>query len=119
MRDMCPDKDLAKNKSRWLLWGLPTGLFVVGGFLPELRPLLWIPALLVGGVACVANAAGCHRLHCYITGPLYLLAALATALSSLGLVAISAQAIAVAVVGGTVLAYMPEWFRGQYLSPRG
>src|SRR5207247_6076405 len=35
------------------------------------------------GVACVVNAAHCGRVHCYVTGPLYLLAAIATLLAGM------------------------------------
>lgn len=115
MQDLCTSRDLTKTRSRWLLWGLPIAMFVAGGALPQLRAFLWVPAFLVAGVACVANAAGCGRLHCYVTGPLYLLAALATVLAAGQVLPIPAYAIGAIVVLGTLLAYLPEWLRGPYL----
>jgi hypothetical protein len=69
----------------WLLWGLPPLAIVLGSlFGPFPRMLLWTIGFTVMGVACVANAAGCGRLHCYITGPLLLAAALSSVLVGLG-----------------------------------
>ncbi len=117
MSETCASNDLVKSNRRWILWGLPVVLFVVGAFTPTLRPFLWTPAFLVGGSACVVNAATCGRLHCYMTGPLYLLAALATVLVSLEIVSIPWSFIGLGVVGGTLLAYVPEWVRrDQYVS---
>jgi hypothetical protein len=82
---------------------------------PLPRTALWTPAFLVAGVACVANARRCGRLHCYFTGPLYLVAAVATLLVGVGWVPLGWSWIAAAAIGGTVLAYVPEWVRGRYV----
>jgi hypothetical protein len=63
----------------------------------------------------VVNAAHCRRLHCYLTGPLYLLAAGLTVLSGLDLVALPWTWIGGAIAGGTVLAHVPEWIGVKYL----
>ena len=42
----------------------------------------------VMGLGCLVNAARCGRLHCYVTGPLYLAAALYVVLSAFGLVVV-------------------------------
>ena len=78
--DSCNKNDLAQRKIALLLWGLPVVLLAVGVFWSEVRVWLWTPALVVAGVACLANAFGCGRLHCYFTGPLFLLGAVATLL---------------------------------------
>ena len=39
--------------------------------------LIRAAACVVMGLACLVNAARCHRLHCYITGPYFLLLAVA------------------------------------------
>ena len=62
------------------------------------------------------NAARCGRVHCYITGPLYLLAAVATLLAGMEFVPLRSSWIGGAVIGGTILAYVPEWVRGKYLA---
>ena len=41
-----------------------------------LRNWIWIVALLWMGGACLVNAVRCGRLHCYVTGPFFLLGAI-------------------------------------------
>lgn len=79
------------------------------------RTLLWAPALLVAGVACVVNAAHCHRLHCFLTGPLFLCAAVVTVLRGTEMVALPWAWIGFAIASGTVLAHLPEWITGKYV----
>lgn len=67
--------DLACGRSAVLLWWLPVAALIVGANWPKFQLLLWLPAFLVMGAACLANAARCGRVHCYVTGPLFLLAA--------------------------------------------
>jgi hypothetical protein len=120
MSDACRRDDLLGRSAAWLLWGVPIGALVVGATLGPLpRTLLWTPAFLVMGGACVLNAARCGRLHCYVTGPLYLGASLASALVGLDVVAVDWRAIGLAAVGGTVLAHLPEWARGRYVGVSG
>ena len=117
MSATCTRKDFTRSGIAWLLWGLPAAALILGSFLaPVPRMLLWTPAFAVAGVACVVNAAQCGRLHCYITGPLYLLAAAATLVAGMEFVPLRATWIAGAVVGGTILAHIPEWVRGKYLA---
>jgi hypothetical protein len=106
--------DLVERKIAWFLWGVPQGMLVVGVFWSQARVWLWVPALLVAGTACVVNAARCGRRHCYLTGPLYLLAALATVLSSLRIIPLHWSWILAAVVTGMVAAYTLEGIRGKY-----
>lgn len=115
MRTACKRNDLANRIVKWLLWGVPIALFVFGGFVGAFPcMLLWTPALLVAGTACVVNAARCGRLHCYLTGPLYLAGVIATLLVGLEFAPPRWNWIAMGVVGGTVLSVAPEWVRGQY-----
>ena len=53
--DSCNKNDLAQRKIALLLWGLPVVLLAVGVFWFEVRVWLWPPALVVAGVACLAN----------------------------------------------------------------
>ncbi len=116
MSESCSQSDLVNRRVSWVVWGIPIALLVLGGFInPFPRMLLWTPALLVMGGGCVMNAARCGRLHCYITGPLYLIAAIATVLLGLELVPLQWSWIGAWIVGGTVLAYIPEWVRGKYV----
>lgn len=111
MSEACAQSDLVERNISWLLWRGPLLAFVLGAFLsPSARTLLWVPAFVVAGVSCVVNARRCGRLHCFITGPLYLLAAAAT------VGAAPPGWIALSVVGGTIAAYALEFVRGRYRS---
>ena len=113
----CTEKDFTRRRIAWLLWGVPAAALILGSLVaPGPRMLLWTPAFVLAGVACVVNAAQCGRLHCYITGPLYLLAAVATVLAGTDLVALRWSWIGGAVVGGTILAYVPECVRGKHVA---
>jgi hypothetical protein len=46
--------------------------------------LVWSVAFVWMGIGCVLNARRCHRLHCYISGPVFLLGAAITGLIALG-----------------------------------
>lgn len=71
------------------------------------------------GTACIANAARCGRLHCTITGPLFLFASAATVLGELGIIRAPAPGILAALVLGTALGYGLEWVRGKYITAKG
>lgn len=81
-RECC---DSARKPSHVLaLWIVP-GLVAAAAFLAA----VWLPWLLllgatacvVMGVACVVNASRSRRLHCYLTGPYFLLLAFAAAVA--------------------------------------
>jgi len=70
-----------------LLFGLPGAAIAVtasASFPSGLRTAVWSVALTVMGIACVANAARCQRVHCYVTGPFFLVMAAVTLLYGLG-----------------------------------
>jgi hypothetical protein len=77
-------KDLVRSRAAWLLWLAPAALVLVGVLSPSHRAALWVPAFGVMGAACLYNARRCGRLHCHITGPLFLGGAIATALDASG-----------------------------------
>ncbi len=106
-RDRAP-RDLVRSRAAWLLWLLPAALVVVGLVRVEARTALWVPAFGVMGVACLLNARRCGRLHCHITGPLFLLAAIATVIDG-------SAWIAIATGAGTALAFGLERIRGLYV----
>lgn len=114
MSNSCTQNDLVKRKISLLLWYIPAALLVIGVFWSKGRVWMWTPALIVAGTACVVNAARCGRMHCYFTGPLWLLGAAATLLRGFGILALPWSWILCAVLGGT-LAFVPEWVRGKYV----
>jgi phosphoglycerol transferase MdoB-like AlkP superfamily enzyme len=108
-------RDLVRSRAALLLWCVPTALVLIGAFSTTMRSWLWIPSLLVMGVACLMNAARCGRFHCHLTGPLFLLGALATALDILDLFLIGWTWILVGLGLGAALAFALEWVRGTYV----
>lgn len=111
----CARRDLVGGWWAAALWGVPTVLVLIGVAVPSLRAALWIPSFTVMGVACLVNARGCGRLHCFLTGPLFLIASLATALNALEVVSVGWAAILIGTTAGTLLAYGLEWLRGKYV----
>jgi hypothetical protein len=78
---------LSRPTSAIFWWGLP----LVAGWAADLSPAppaakaaVWALALSWMGVGCVINARRCHRLHCYISGPVLFLGAFGAALTGLG-----------------------------------
>jgi hypothetical protein len=60
---------------------------------------------------CLLNARRCHRVHCYISGPVLLLGAILAGLVALGAVSLSPQAFGNAISATLVLAllsFVPE-----------
>lgn len=121
-----PDKDLAARRSGLLLWGVPLAVVLLtapADMGQVTRTVLWTVGLLIAGIACVANARRSARLHCYITGPFFLLLALLSFLHGSGLVSLGAwgwSGIAVALlIGAPLLMWGPELIWGKYAgSPR-
>lgn len=116
----CATSDLAGTpKSLIKVWGLPVLLFVVGFFDPfALRSLLWFVALTIAGGACLLNAFQCGRMHCYFSGPYFLLCAVVVSLAGFGVIALKPSewtwfgiAIAVSV---PVVYFLPEYLWGRY-----
>ena len=83
--ECCAENDLVGQRLGIFLWCLPALALLLGFSWNAARLWLWIPALLVMGGGCVLNARRCGRLHCYVTGPVFLLAAIYLALSALNL----------------------------------
>ena len=106
--------DLAGSRRGWLVWGPPGALFLARIAWDAARAWLWVPSLLVAGAACVANASRCRRLHCFVTGPVFALAAIATVLDAGNVVPIDWRWILSFVIAGTAAGYGLEWVRGKY-----
>lgn len=110
----CETSDLAGGWSAVLLWGVPVIALVMGSYFPRVRLVLWLPALLAMGVACLRNAARCGRVHCYVTGPLSLLAAVYVALSAFHIVPIEPGMFLNILLAVAVLACLAEIPFGKY-----
>src|SRR5262247_1142130 len=85
----CESRDILSSSWRVLLldW-LPAIAIVVDGA-PAIsngwRTAVWAVALGTMGMACMVNALRCGRVHCYVTGPFFLVMALVALLYGIGI----------------------------------
>ena len=104
-----------------MLYWLPAIAIVVAGA-PAIssgwRTAVWVVALAIMGGACIANALRCGRVHCYVTGPFFLLMALAALSYGLGILHLGRNGWnllgLIALIGAVALWYLPEMFFGKY-----
>lgn len=102
-----------------LLWGIPRLVLVATlPFSDGVKTALWTGALTQMGVACLVNASGCNRLHCYFTGPFYLGGALASLLRGTRAIKTPWSGIGSAMlIGGFALGRLPDMTWGKYTRP--
>ncbi len=110
--------------SSFLFWKLPA-VVVVGVALLDVgtvgQALVWAPSLAIGGAACVANTRRCRRVHCYFTGPFFLLMAAVSLLHGVGALPLGEEGWTwielVTLIGAITLGYLPELVWGRYWAP--
>jgi len=105
-----------------VLWRIPEAAFLLAFFVPtSIRSWMWAVSLTWCGLSCLANARRCGRRHCYLTGPFFLLGALAMVLTQAAPTVFPAATpswIAVSeIAGALVLIFLPEYFFGRYARP--
>jgi len=110
----CSARDLTGRRTAWFLWYVPILLVIVGSSWDRGRLWLWVPAFAVMGAGCLANAIRCGRIHCYITSPLFLLAAVFVTLSACGIVVLHPGVFLLVVFGTCCLAQCAEILFGKY-----
>jgi len=122
----CKSRDLfTRPWLAFLVFWLPAIVMVVAGtqkFTGNGRAIVWTVALATMGTACIANALRCRRVHCYLTGPFFLLMAFATLLYGLGILPLGAHGWNVigltVLVGAIALCCVPEMLFGRYRNGR-
>ena len=123
VRDCLPEKqDLASGGASILLWLIPVIILAVtGGIGGPYLVIIWPVLLTFMGGACAINIKRCGRLHCYITGPFFLILAALSLLYGLGIVSLGPRGwqwlTDALFIGGCILTCVPEWLFGKY--PRG
>ena len=118
----CKSRDILSSRWRvFILYWLPAMAIVVAGtpaISSRWRTAVWIVALGTMGTACIVNALRCGRVHCYLTGPFFLLMAVAALLYGLGILRIGGNGWnllgLIALIGAIALWYLPEMFLGKY-----
>jgi len=108
-------RDWARQPLAMLLWwGLPLaiGVFTAILHLPlRIAAAVWAASFVWMASGCLVNAWRCHRLHCYISGPVFLLGAVVTGLLASGLTDFGPHALQNAVSATFLLAllsFVPE-----------
>ena len=115
--------DWASGLRGGLTWGVPIAILLATARVGERYLLIVWPALLTFmGVACWLNARRCGRIHCYVTGPFFLLLAGLALLFGMGVLPLGAHGwttlCAVLIIGTVALIRVPEWLLGRYRSSR-
>ncbi len=103
------------------IYWLPIAVLVASGFFrmsSGWRGAIWAVALITMGAGCLVNALRCGRVHCYATGPFFLLVAVLAVLYSLGLIPLGVHGwntiSLITLIGGIALYYVPERLFGKY-----
>ncbi len=110
----CGEDWLSNRRVAWL-WPAAFFTVLVGRLLVPGPPgdVLAAAGFAVAGGLCVGNASRCRRVHCAVTGPPYLVAALLFLGCARG-AAIPAGWIVAGTVVGTALAFVPELLGKRY-----
>jgi hypothetical protein len=82
------------------------------------RAVVWTAALATMGGACIVNAIRCGRVHCYLTGPFFLLMAFVALSYGLGILHLGGNGWnllgLITLIGAITLWYLPEMLLGKY-----
>jgi len=101
-------------------WGLPVAIGTLANF-PRLSQRadasVWAVVFAWMATGCLLNARRCHRVHCFISGPVLLLGAAFAALSASGVIEPAAGMFS-NIINGTLLlallAFVPEMVWKRY-----
>jgi len=111
--------DITRSRRRLLLvYGVPlVAMQLVGNLSHSTLAVAatWFVGFAVMGIACLANARRCGRVHCWFTGPWFLLASVLTVLRYLEVISLSWPTILNAgMLGALVLFFVSENIWGKY-----
>lgn len=107
-------QDLTDRRWSQSIWLANYLALAAGWLLPSARPVLWSVGLAAAGILCVVNAARCARLHCHITGPVFLLGSLLSILNAARVISVSWNFLGLGVLAGVAIGYAPELIVGKY-----
>ena len=114
-----PRRDLACGGTSILIWVVPAIILAITANIDgPYRLVAWPVLLAFMGGACLINARRCGRLHCYVTGPFFLLLGVFALLYGLGAFSLGPHGwqwlVNTLLIGGCVLTCVPEWLFGRY-----
>lgn len=121
------DRQVGDITRRWgqlfLVYGVPSIAMQLVGNLSDSTSAVagtWTVGFAVMGTACLVNARRCGRVHCWFTGPWFLLAALLTVLRYLEVIRLGWPTILNAgMLGALVLFFVSENIWGKYFGEQG
>ncbi len=110
---------LCSGAKMFLFWCLPSFAFALGFFVsPGLKTVLWTLSLGFMGTVCLLNASRCGRIHCYFTGPFFIVAAVTSLGYGIGLLPFGPSGWKwigdITIIGAIVLSCIPEIVLGRY-----
>jgi hypothetical protein len=111
-------RDLACGRSAIALWCVPAIALLIPVASDLARAWIWTTALTVMGIACLVNVRRCGRLHCYITGPVFMVGAVLSLLRGLGRPWLSWDWTGGLVLVGWFIGHAAEWTVGRYAGDR-
>jgi hypothetical protein len=117
-------KDWASGWRGLMLWGVPISILLAASGLAERYLVVIRPSVLTFmGVACLANARRCGRVHCSGTGPFFLILAVIALLYGLGAIPLGSNGWntlgLILLVGSIVLCCGSELLFERYRSSHG
>ncbi len=111
-------RDLARGRTAWLVFGVPALAILISGWLNLAIPVVWPLAQIWMGGACLLNARRCGRVHCYLTGPFFLIMAAASLAHGLQVVPLGSRGWDwlgwLTLGGGLALSCIAEHMSGRY-----
>lgn len=116
-----PQKDWVRTPIAGLLWwcipiALGASISLLGSS-PRMVGGVWAVAFAWMGIGCLLNVRRCHRLHCFISGPILLLGAVAVGLTGTGAIGWGPHTLKNTISITLVLAllsFVPEAIWGKY-----
>jgi hypothetical protein len=112
--------DWVANKRQFLIvWGLPTALMFAVWLISlplMVIGIIWMGSLIWMGISCLRNARSCGRMHCFYSGPYFLICgAVALAIGMGWWQAVSINGLGLFLLVATPLVcVLPEVFWGTY-----
>jgi hypothetical protein len=107
----------------FLWWGLPIAIGILANaphLSQRLDAAVWSLVFAWMATGCLLNALRCHRVHCFISGPVLLLGAIFAALAATGVIEPGAHTFSLAINGTLLLAllsFAPEIVWKRYARP--
>ena len=110
---------LCSGTKMFLFWCVPSFAFALGFFVsPGLKTVLWTLSLGFMGTVCLLNASRCGRIHCYFTGPFFIVGAVTSLGYGIGLLPFGPSGWKwigdITIIGAIVLSCIPELVLGRY-----